>query len=648
VDVERFDEEGRRLVRVAAAQLDVRVGDVDGNAEKVIEAIRWASAEGADVCVVPELAIPGYPPEDLLASEAFAAANVEALGRVASATADLPGTDVVAVVGFADRIAPVAGADAAPRALANAVALCHDGQVVATHHKTLLPNYGVFDEARYFAAGTSPHRTWSIRLATAGVAICEDLWRPDIVDGQAAGGAQLLLAANASPYHRGKPATREELVVATARRTAMPVVYVNCVGGRDALVFDGSSVAVDAQGRVLARARSFVPDRFCVDVPATPRPRTAPARFVAGAPRPRAGAHRDEAEPAPPPVHEPLEEDAETYAALVLALRDYLTGSKPGGFPTVVVGLSGGIDSALVAALAVDAVGPERVRGVAMPSEFSSEHSVADARDLAERLGIRFDIIPIAGIYDAATEALSDVFAGTEFDVAEENLQARARGMLVMAIANKFDGIVLATGNKSEGAVGYATLYGDMAGGYAPITDVPKTLVTQLCRWRNAVDPDAYRHLGWRGPREPITPNTISKPPSAELSPGQMDTDSLPPYPVLDRILERYIEDGFDVDRVVADLDRAGVTAEDAGAADGLAGLVRRVMRMVDAAEHKRRQAAPGPKVTARAFGSDRRLPLVSGWDRPASAAPAAPTIGPEAGSEHRWGTPPPASRSER
>jgi NAD+ synthase (glutamine-hydrolysing) len=630
VAIDRFDEEGRRLLRVAGAQLDVRVGDVEGNAAKVVDAVRWASEQGADVCVVPELAIPGYPPEDLLLSDRFVQANLDALDRVAEETRGLPGSDVVAVVGFADRIPAVAGADAAPRSLANAVALCHDGAVVATHHKTLLPNYGVFDEARYFAPGTRPNATWSVRLATLGVAICEDLWRPDIVDGQAAAGAQLLVAANASPYHRGKRATREELVRATARRTAMPVAYVNCVGGRDGLIFDGSSVVVDAQGEVLVRCDAFAADRFCIDLPATPRPRTRPATFVAGAALPP--------EPARPAVQprlvEPLEDDPETYAALVTALRDYVTHAKPGGFARLVVGLSGGIDSAMVATLAVDAVGPERVWGVAMPSSHSSSHSLEDAQDLARRLGIRCDMLPISGLYDAATSALADVFAGTERDVAEENLQARARGMLAMAIANKFDGIVLATGNKSEGAVGYATLYGDMAGGYAPITDVPKTLVTRLGRWRNTIDPAAWPHLAWRGPREPIPQRTLDKPPSAELSLGQVDTDTLPPYPVLDAILEGYIEHGWDVATIATDLARRGVTAEAAGAGDGLEDLVRRIVVMVDAAEHKRRQAPPGPKVTARAFGSDRRLPLTGGFGEPAAGAPAAPTIGPDPGAE--------------
>jgi NAD+ synthase (glutamine-hydrolysing) len=626
VSVDRFDEEGRRVLRVAGVQLAVRVGDVEGNADLAVEAIRWAAEQGADVVVLPELAIPGYPPQDLLLSERFIDANLAALDRVAEATADLPGSDVVAVVGFADRVPPVAGADAADRSLANAVALCHDGRVVARHHKTLLPNYGVFDEARYFAPGTDPHRTVGIRLATVGVAVCEDLWRPDIVEGQAAAGAQLLLAANASPYHRGKRQTREELVRDTARRTAMPVVYVNCVGGREDLVFDGGSLVADASGEVIVRCLSLAPDRFCVDVPATTRPRTGPTRFVAGAAR-STPAERP-AETAP--LHDPLDDDAETYGALVMALRDFVRTSKPGGFDHLVLGLSGGIDSALVAALAVDAVGPGKVWGVGMPSEYSSGHSVEDARELARRLGIRLDLVPITGMFTAAREALADVFAGTDFDVAEENLQARSRGMALMAIANKFDGIVLATGNKSEGAVGYATLYGDMAGGYAPIKDVPKTLVTRLCRWRNAVDPTAWPHLGWQGPREPIPERTIDKPPSAELSPDQMDTDSLPPYPVLDRILEGYVECGWDVPRITAALEAAGVTAEEAGAADGLESLVRRVVRMVDGAEHKRRQAAPGPKVTARAFGSDRRLPLTAGFAEPAGGAPAMPHIGPE------------------
>jgi NAD+ synthase (glutamine-hydrolysing) len=640
VTADRFDADGRRLLRVAGGQLAIRVGDIDGNAAKVLDHLRWAAEQGADIAVVPELALPGYPPEDLVLSERFVQANLDALDHVAAEAAEL---DLVAVVGFVDPVAPVAGYDAAPRSLANAVALCHGGRVVARHHKTLLPSYGVFDEARYFTPGTAPSATWSVRLSTLGVAVCEDLWRPDIVDGQAAAGAQLLVAANASPYHRGKRATREQLVVDTARRTAMPVAYVNCVGGRDALVFDGGSLVVDADGEVVVRARSFAADRFCVDVPATPRPRSTGARFVAGAAR-----RRDPLPEPTAPLHEPLADDAETYAALVMALRDYVRHAKPGGFSNLVIGLSGGIDSALTAALAVDAVGADRVWVVAMPSGYSTSHSVEDAEALAVRMGVRFDTLPIGGIFDAAREALAGPFAGTEFDVAEENLQAPARGMLLMGIANKHDGIVLATGNKSEGAVGYATLYGDMAGGYAPITDVPKTLVQRLSRWRNAVDEATRQQLDLRGPGEPIPQRTIDKPPSAELAPDQADTDSLPPYEVLDVILEGFIERGLDAPHIAEDLRGRGL----AGAAgeDDLEALARRIMAMVDAAEHKRRQAPPGPMVTARAFGSDRRIPLTGGYGEPLETAPAAPTIGPEHGldADEVWGLDELTERADR
>ncbi|MDX1746132.1 MAG: NAD+ synthase, partial [Halobacteriales archaeon] len=496
-------------LKVAGAQLNLTVGDIPGNESKIADAMDRAEAAGADVLMLPELAVPGYPPEDLVLRRDFVDANIDALRRLARRSGR-----TTTIVGFVDySTGRGSGAeDAGRRDVANAAAVISDGQLRGVYHKVLLPNYGVFDEDRYFVVGNEPDRIWEIGGVPVGVSVCEDIWLPDGPPfRQAAAGAQILLNINASPFHRGKALEREEMLAARARAGSASVVYLNLVSGQDELVFDGASVVISASGDLLHRSPQFEEDFFVVDVPT------------------------GEEEVAPGSIAPLLEETEEIYRALTLGLRDYC---HKNGFDGVVVGLSGGIDSSMTAAIASDALGPGSVWGVAMPSRFSSQHSVDDARALAENLGIRFDLIPIDGIYTAQMDALSDVFEGTEFGIAEENLQARARGAIVMAISNKYGPMVLATGNKSELAAGYATLYGDMVGGYSVLKDVFKTVVYELARWRNKNG-------------EVIPQNTIDKPPSAELRPDQKDSDSLPPYEILDAILERYIEDDMGVVEIV-------------------------------------------------------------------------------------------------
>jgi len=561
---------------VAGAQLNLVVGDLEGNHDRIARAMMWAEEQSADVLLFPELAITGYPPEDLLIRPAFVQANLDVLRRLAALAGD-----VVSVVGFADRVGPVADPleDAAVRCVANAAALLYRGEVRGVYRKVLLPNYGVFDEDRYFVPGREPARIWDVGGVPVGVSICEDIW---ILDGppthQAAAGARVLLNINASPYHTVKAEERAALLAAQACRSGVPVVYVNLVGGQDELVFEGDSMVFDASGELLYRAAEFQEERFVVDTPL-------------GALRAPGGAVvtiRDDllidrsVRPIPESAPRLEPEEAEIYQALVTGLRDYV---RKNGFTQVVLGLSGGIDSALSAAVAADALGPEVVWGVAMPTRFSSEGSVLDAKDLAERLGIRFDVIPIDDTFAAFLSALDPTFSGTGFGVAEENLQARIRGAIVMALSNKFGHMVVTTGNKSEVAVGYATLYGDMAGGYSVLKDVFKTLVYRLAEWRNTEG-------------EVIPRSIIDKAPSAELRPNQKDGDSLPPYGLLDEILARYVEE----DRSVQDIISDGFDAD----------LVVRVAGLVDHNEYKRRQAAPGVRITRKAFGKDRRLPITN------------------------------------
>ncbi len=564
------------FLRVAGAQLNLVVGDLEGNYERIARVMMWAEEQSADVLLLPELAITGYPPEDLLIRPAFIQANLDVLRRLAVLAGD-----VVTVVGFADRVGPVTDPleDAAVRCVANAAALLYRGEIRGVYHKVLLPNYGVFDEDRYFVPGRERSRIWDVGGVPVGVSICEDIWIPDgPPTHQAAAGARVLLNINASPYHTHKAEERAALLAAQASRSGVPVAYVNLVGGQDELVFEGDSMVFDAFGDLLYRAAEFQEERFVVDTPLgalrVPTGAVVTVRndlLVERAPR-----------PIPPSAPRLEPEEAEIYQALVTGLGDYV---RKNGFEHVVIGLSGGIDSALSAAVAADALGPESVWGVAMPSRFSSEGSLVDARSLAERLGIRFDVIPIDETFAGFLEALDPAFTGTEFGVAEENLQARVRGAILMALSNKFGHMVVTTGNKSEVAMGYATLYGDMAGGYSVLKDVFKTLVYRLAEWRNRDG-------------EVIPRSTIDKAPSAELRPDQKDSDSLPPYDLLDQILSRYVEE----DRSVLEIVGAGYPTD----------LVSRIANTVDRNEYKRRQAAPGVRITRKAFGKDRRLPITN------------------------------------
>lgn len=553
------------MVRVALAQLNLTVGDIDGNSARLIDAIRKAAADGAQVVVTPELSITGYPPEDLVLRHSFVHANRAALDRVAASTGE-----VMAVVGYVD---------SAGDSLFNAAAICNAGRVVATYHKQLLPNYGVFDEGRYFTPGLG-HTLIQTPEGVIGVCVCEDAWSPDgPVVSQGDAGAQIVININASPWHRGKVSERIDMLGERARRANASIVYVNMVGGQDELVFDGGSLVIGPDGSVVARLDQFTQDLVVVDVP------LGESREVHGNVN-RVDVElptRTEVLPEPP-IARTLEGDEEVYRGLQLALRDYAAKNS---FNRIVLGLSGGIDSSLVATIAADALGPSNVLGVAMPSRFSSTHSLEDAKGLAGNLGIEFIELPITPTMDSYYSALESAFGPTESGLAEENIQARIRGNLLMAISNRYGHLVVATGNKSEMAVGYSTLYGDMSGGFALLKDVFKTDVYLLSRWRNAqsaVIPD----------------NVLSKSPSAELRPDQKDSDSLPEYSVLDAILERYIEDDASASEI---------------AVEGFDPVVvERVAQLVDRSEYKRRQAPPGPKVTTKAFGRDRRLPITNQW----------------------------------
>jgi NAD+ synthase (glutamine-hydrolysing) len=573
-----------RTIRIALAQINTTVGDLAGNTAKIVEWIARARDAGADIVALPELAVTGYPPEDLVLRRSFIADNLAALDKVVAAT-----NGIAAVVGFVDMDGDIY----------NAAAVISDGKLVYRYHKQYLPNYGVFDENRYFQRGhESP--VFQIAGVDVGVNICEDIWYPDgPTSEQAHAGAEVIVNINASPYHRGKGAFRENMILTRANDNAVVVCYVNAIGGQDELVFDGHSLVFDERGQLLARGAQFREELLVIDVdvegvlqtrlhdPRHRKERREMQRSGGGtkivvSERPLRG---DTARtPVKPAIVEPLAPDAEVWEALVLGVRDYVGKT---GFRDVVIGMSGGIDSSVVATIAVDALGPERVTGVSLPSQFSSEGSKTDAQALADRLGIRLLTIPIEQTFAAALDALSDAFADTQFGLAEENLQARIRGAFWMALSNKFGWLVLTAGNKSEMATGYATLYGDMAGGFAVIKDVPKTLVWELARYRNRV-----------AGHEIIPQSVIDKPPSAELRPDQLDTDSLPPYDVLDPILRAYVEDDRSVDEIVA-----------SGADEA---LVQRIVRMVDRNEYKRRQAPPGIKITPRAFGRDRRLPIAN------------------------------------
>ena len=552
-------------MKIALAQINTTVGDISGNAKRILRDVDRARSQQVELIVFPELAVFGYPPKDLLLRRELVAANVAAVTHIAEKC-----RDITAVVGYV-RPDPIG----AGTGVFNAAAVCGDGRVLDDYAKMLLPTYDVFDESRYFNAGakagvvTIPDGVGG-NAASLGLSICEDLWNDHQFDGHTvynvdpialgvAAGAQLLVNLSASPYRADAQRNREQLFASQIREHGVPLVYVNQVGGNDDLLFDGASIVIDAEGNMVARAKSFTEDFVVVDLdhPRNNRIESYPERVDA------------------------------IYQALVLGVRDYLGKC---GFQSAVVGLSGGIDSAVTAALAVEALGPDRVHGVAMPSRHSSDHSVEDARQLADNLGIRFSLVPIEAAHRAMEELLAPEFdrgAAAGRAVAEENVQARVRGNILMAMSNQSGSLLLTTGNKSELAVGYCTLYGDMCGGLAVLSDVPKTVVYELARHANA---SAGRDL--------IPERTITKEPSAELKPDQRDQDTLPPYDLLDAILERYVEREASIDEIVRDgFDRATVT---------------RIGQMVDRNEYKRKQAAVGLKVTSRAFGTGRRMPVAA------------------------------------
>ncbi len=572
-----------RTLRVGLAQINTTVGDLDGNVQKILDYVGRARELGVDVVAFPELTVTGYPPEDLLLRPGFARDNLEALQVVVRGCGG-----ITAVVGFVD----LDGAD-----IYNSAAVVHDGRLAGVYHKRYLPNYGVFDEFRYFRPGhESP--VYIVAGVGVGVNVCEDIWYPgDPTQAQTFAGAQVILNINGSPYHLAKQRFREQMLATRASDYGVIVCYTNQVGGQDELVFDGGSVVLDAAGEVVARAAMFEEELLVCDLDVEqvlrmhlhdPRRRQERASYAAGREVERvhlSDAPLIAAKPRlEPRLAAPLEAEAEVYAALVTGTRDYV---RKTGFSRVVIALSGGIDSSLVAVAAADALGKENVVGVSMPSRYSSEGSIKDAQELAENLGIELLIVPIEPAHAAYLEMLEKPFAGSEPGVAEENVQSRVRGNIVMALSNKFGWLVLTTGNKSEMATGYATLYGDMAGGFAVIKDVPKTLVYRLARYRNT----------WDG--RPVIPESVlTKPPSAELKPGQLDQDTLPSYDVLDPILEAYVEEDRSVEDIVAmGYDYATVV---------------RVVQMVNRNEYKRRQSPPGIKITPRAFGRDRRLPIAN------------------------------------
>jgi NAD+ synthase (glutamine-hydrolysing) len=535
-------------LRIALAQLNLFVGDVAGNAQRLIDTSAQARDDmQADLVLFPELSLSGYPPEDLLFHSGLRRQVKTALDRVRSET-----SGITVVAGYPEY---------AEEGIYNAAAVLCDGETVANYRKQELPNYSVFDEKRYFEHGldTCIFELKGIRVA---LLICEDIWEPNPARAAKANGAQLIVVINGSPYSLRYQERREEVVRARVKDTGLPVVYVNLLGGQDELVFDGGSFVMNAQGEVVQRVAPFIEGLFAVDVD-----------LVDGKVVPR-----------PAHIEPPLSEEASVYNALVLGVRDYVSKHR---FPGIVLGLSGGIDSALTLAIAVDALGAERVSAVMMPSRYTSQWSLDDAAEEARTLGIRYDMISIEGMFATALDALKEVFAGRQPDTTEENIQARSRGLLLMAISNKTGRMVLTTGNKSEMAVGYATLYGDMAGGFAPIKDCSKMLVYRLAKYRNSIG-------------RVIPERVIERPPSAELRHDQKDSDSLPEYDVLDAILELFIEDNLSVDEISArGFDRA---------------TVGRVLEMVKRNEYKRRQAPPGVRISDRAFGRDWRYPITSGY----------------------------------
>ncbi len=531
-------------LKIALAQINLVVGDIARNRQKIIDtAIEARDHLGADLCVFPELTITGYPPEDLLFRPDFIATAQQAIHEIAQQTL---GIDVV--VGFPE---------SSPEGLYNSAAVLRDGKIFCRYRKQALPNYGVFDEQRYFLAGDKVN-LFSIKDTLLALTICEDVWRPEILFANRRAGAEIILTLNASPFHAGKMAQRENIVCEAVQSAGVSLVYVNLVGGQDELVFDGASFVVDQQGEIVLRAAEFQEQLALIEFDGV-RPKASECA--------------------------PFYNDIPSiYQALVLGIRDYVGKN---GFQGALLGLSGGVDSALVLVLAVDALGADKVEAVLMPSRYTQVMSNDDAISETEALGVKYHIIPISPAVNAFSDMLAEVFSGAQQDTTEENIQARCRGVIMMALSNKQGKILLTTGNKSEMSVGYATLYGDMAGGFAPIKDVPKLLVYQLSHYRNSLAPV-------------IPERVLTRAPSAELAPNQVDADSLPPYENLDPILERYIE----LDQSAAEIIAAGFKTEE----------VQRAISLVDRNEYKRRQAPPGIKITTRAFGRDRRYPITSGY----------------------------------
>ena len=588
---------GDMSLRVVLAQLDMTVGDLGGNVELMAAAYVRADAAGADLVLFPELAICGYPPEDLLLKPGFVEHSQEAVADLARRCDGR----AAAVVGWVEGHREL-GADPhdAMDGPWNAAAVLHGGRIVGSVRKQALPNYGVFDEKRYFDPGSANQPLFRIAGALVAVSVCEDAWVAGGPFAAAAGaGAQVIVNINASPFHRGKQRERFETLAERSAEVRTPIAYVNLVGGQDELVFDGGSVVLDGDGRVLAEAPRFSTSELLVDVPIGPaRQSSGVVVDVSGSCERRSVAERD-GETSPPrdlagaggaagPISEwPISEGpAEVWSALVLGVRDYVAKN---GFGDVVIGLSGGVDSAIVSTIAVDALGPERVHGVLMPSRYSSAHSIGDAVRLSENLGIDHRTIPIEAAHSQLLDLLAPSFGDRPADLAEENLQSRIRGVLLMALSNKFGWMVLTTGNKSETAVGYSTLYGDTAGGLAVIKDVPKLLVYELCRWRNQ-----------RAGTDVIPEDVLTKPPSAELRPDQRDDQSLPAYEELDPLIQAYVDDDLTETQLLA----AGHDRLD----------VERITTLIDRAEYKRRQSPPGIRISQKAFGRDRRLPITNAY----------------------------------
>ncbi|MGA7779338.1 MAG: NAD+ synthase [Paraburkholderia sp.] len=557
--------------RIALAQINVTVGDFAGNVAKIVAAARAAHNDGAKLLVAPELALSGYPPEDLLLRPAFYAASAAALADLATQLKPFTGLHVVvghphrdAAHGHGKANAPIERG-VPPVDTFNAASLIVDGKVVGTYLKQDLPNSEVFDEKRYFASDPQPF-VFELDGVKYGVVICEDVWHSPAAQQAKAAGAQVLLIPNGSPYHLNKEVVRVDILRARIRETGLPMVYVNMVGAQDELVFDGGSFVLDGNGEMVAKMAQFEEGHAIVEF--------------------------DDACPVPSTVAPEQSLEAQVYAVLVMGVRDYINKN---GFPGAIIGLSGGVDSALVLAVACDALGAERVRAVMMPSRYTADISTTDAAEMARRVGVRYDEIAIAPMFDAFRSSLAQEFAGRAEDATEENIQARIRGTLLMALSNKFGSIVLTTGNKSEMAVGYCTLYGDMAGGFAVIKDIAKTLVYRLCHYRNAATTFAKQNI--------IPERILTRAPSAELRDNQTDQDSLPPYEVLDAIMRMYMEE----DRSLAEIIAAGYAVDD----------VKRVTRLIKINEYKRRQAPIGIRVTHRAFGRDWRYPITSRYTEP-------------------------------